>query len=364
MSPKLCKVTVFILVAIMGAGIALAQGANIGLSASDASALETTIIASMNTRSGTELPWHGTGDITGKVTAQPAYTRASHGPCNVQCADPCRDLTVTVFTRKAFEEYTESRCLEAGAWVKIGDDVQRRYGSLEATETPQTVNSAASQPVCAAQSVHPSFDCCKAKGVIEQEVCSTPALASGDSQIAALYTQRLAQLSGTERDKLRNTQREWMSGRDSCERAPDRVACLSNIYSERLNQLSAPPPAVSQVTVDKGQHVGAQTEVGNSTTAMSSLVVKAQSGLKNLLYYQGEPDGVLGRSTKVALQEFLSDEGVLPNAQQSLSARPTDVVLKMISEARARSLRTDCAGFSFNQTPGFGRFVACGKISE
>ncbi len=78
-----------------------------------------------------------------------------------------------------------------------------------------------------------SFDCAKASTAVEMEICNDPALGALDSALGDLYAALLPALGEESQPNLRQSQRDWLAQRDTCQDAP----CLSAAYVERLQAL-------------------------------------------------------------------------------------------------------------------------------
>lgn len=65
----------------------------------------------------------------------------------------------------------------------------------------------------------PSFDCRKAKSVVEKTICADREFAAQDSEIAVLFARAVSTLTASapaEVAKLRADQRAWLQTRDDC----------------------------------------------------------------------------------------------------------------------------------------------------
>lgn len=71
----------------------------------------------------------------------------------------------------------------------------------------------------AASAQGPSFDCAKAKGQVEQQICADPGLSALDRQLAAVYKAAAAKATGKLGAALRTEQRAWVKGRNDCWKA-------------------------------------------------------------------------------------------------------------------------------------------------
>jgi len=93
----------------------------------------------------------------------------------------------------------------------------------------------------------PSFNCKKATGLIEKQICGNPEFEPIDRDIASLYTRSLAMLAKTDADALRAEQRAWVKERDECEDMihgdppimADVLMCMRKTMGERKARLQA-----------------------------------------------------------------------------------------------------------------------------
>ncbi|MBM7061929.1 MliC family protein [Pseudomonas sp. UL073] len=94
----------------------------------------------------------------------------------------------------------------------------------------------------------PSFDCAKAQGQVEQQVCSSPELSALDRQMAALYAKAGQQVDAAGLKSLKATQRGWIKGRDDCWKAADVAQCIRYSYQVRLIELQIQSGSVQAPT--------------------------------------------------------------------------------------------------------------------
>jgi len=88
----------------------------------------------------------------------------------------------------------------------------------------------------------PSFDCKKARTRIETAICADAMLARLDRQTAEVYQTKLGYTFAlADKEKLRQSQRDWIETRDkSCTGAmPGK--CLAKVYRDRVMVLTRPP---------------------------------------------------------------------------------------------------------------------------
>ncbi len=88
----------------------------------------------------------------------------------------------------------------------------------------------------------PSFDCVKARTVVERAICSDVALARLDRELHERYLMSLGVAERAKKEALRQTQRSWLQRRDAGCADPTSarlVTCLDDLYQERLKSLGA-----------------------------------------------------------------------------------------------------------------------------
>jgi|SRR5581483_6638121 len=96
-------------------------------------------------------------------------------------------------------------------------------------------------------SAAPSFNCKKAAGLVEKQICGSREFEPLDRDIAELYTRSLAVLGKTDADALREEQRAWVKERDECEDqirgnppiVTDVLACMRTTMTARRTRLQA-----------------------------------------------------------------------------------------------------------------------------
>ena len=97
---------------------------------------------------------------------------------------------------------------------------------------PPTAATAAPAPAVPSRA-RPSFDCAKARTKGEIAVCSNAGLAALDRNMAAQYTQAIAQGTPQQRELLRSTRDRFLAYRDRC---PSR-ACIGDAYVGRMREI-------------------------------------------------------------------------------------------------------------------------------
>lgn len=82
--------------------------------------------------------------------------------------------------------------------------------------------------------VRPSFDCRKARTLVEKLICANPRLARLDAQMSIAYF--TLQTKGNLSESLLNEQRTWLrEKRDKC----NDLQCLTSRYTERIQELTS-----------------------------------------------------------------------------------------------------------------------------
>lgn len=71
----------------------------------------------------------------------------------------------------------------------------------------------------AALAQEPSFPCTKARGTVEEAICSVPTLAALDRKLDEVYKAATAKAKGAPATQLREEQRGWVKGRNDCWKA-------------------------------------------------------------------------------------------------------------------------------------------------
>lgn len=86
-----------------------------------------------------------------------------------------------------------------------------------------------------ARAERPSFDCSRTRSQAEDMVCSDPALAASDRQMARAFQRALR--AGVPPGQLRAEQNDWLDIRDDAARRSPRA--LAAVYDQRIEELNA-----------------------------------------------------------------------------------------------------------------------------
>jgi uncharacterized protein YecT (DUF1311 family) len=114
------------------------------------------------------------------------------------------------------------------------------------TTAPQPLTwsppSSAPQPVPpppsnASKAVKPSFDCAKARLVVETLICNDVELAALDRVMAETYRAVKGTVSPDRREHFRREQLDWLAQRNSCQSGADPRRCVKNLYFSRTAEL-------------------------------------------------------------------------------------------------------------------------------
>lgn len=109
----------------------------------------------------------------------------------------------------------------------------------------------------------PSFDCAKADGTVQKQICSDTALGALDRKLDEVYKAAVKKATGKMLATLRTEQRGWVKGRDECWKATkdtpswitaswtvDSVkACIEANYKVRTSELQATWRLIAPKTV-------------------------------------------------------------------------------------------------------------------
>ena len=80
-----------------------------------------------------------------------------------------------------------------------------------------------------------SFDCTKAKSLVEQKICTDPLLGRLDETLAVNYRSMLDSDFGNTQKSLRDEQEKWLAGRNRCKT----TECLVQDYRKRIDDTCA-----------------------------------------------------------------------------------------------------------------------------
>ncbi|BDM63004.1 hypothetical protein NFHSH190041_04560 [Shewanella sp. NFH-SH190041] len=92
----------------------------------------------------------------------------------------------------------------------------------------------------------PSFDCSKASGSVEEEICRSPQLQALDIKLAKLYRLAMSQLQGERKAWLKTDEIGWIKGRNDCWKSSDMPWCVAANYRDRITELQIMSQAVSK----------------------------------------------------------------------------------------------------------------------
>ncbi|WP_218512011.1 lysozyme inhibitor LprI family protein [Variovorax sp. dw_308] len=190
-------------------------------------------------------------DATNVVKHYTAFIATNFSALVLQCENGDCESTDFVTMARAANQFTIR--FKAAA----GGDIVQMYSSaaldpsLKPKTAPAPVEVKGPPPPIAAQSapatstappfeptaseVRPSFDCAKARTVVEHLICNDASLASLDVRMSDSYKDALR--TTDDRAGLRKAQKAWLE--DSRNRCMT-VACLQSSYEQRIASLSTP----------------------------------------------------------------------------------------------------------------------------
>jgi len=121
-----------------------------------------------------------------------------------------------------------------------------------------------------------SFDCNKAKTLVEQTICSNTELSSLDDQVAARYKEALQTTENKE--SVKTDQRKWLTTRNNCKE----VDCLKEVYVKRISELDRlPSPPGLPNTTEVAQAAPSATDI--ETLINKGDLAGAHSGIEQVI---------------------------------------------------------------------------------
>jgi len=143
---------------------------------------------------------------------------------------------------------------EQKAWLKLRNTcadptcVKRAYENrlraVSATNTQSVPASAPPDGIALAGSFVPNADCVKPVNAEMQRQCYPPDMAKLETELAQVYAATLAR--GTDVDKIRNDQKDWIKERNACAQADFPARCLGYIYRKKIIRLRVPATTQAQ----------------------------------------------------------------------------------------------------------------------
>jgi uncharacterized protein/heat shock protein HslJ len=85
----------------------------------------------------------------------------------------------------------------------------------------------------------PAFDCRKASGEIEKQICADSELGALDRTLSVVYAAALRKARNEHPPMLKAEQRGWIKGRNACWKAADQQQCVAQAYRLRIAELQA-----------------------------------------------------------------------------------------------------------------------------
>ena len=156
----------------------------------------------------------------------------------------------------------------------------------------------------AAQAQGPTFDCAKAKGEVEQAICSDPALAALDRKLAEVYQAATAKAKGKPATQLREQQRGWVKGRNDCWKAKGQETwitatwtvktvkdCVDAQYRQRTSELQAVWRLVAPKTVSHACQNNPANEVVANFFETDPPTIRLERGDRTVTLWRVGPAG-------------------------------------------------------------------------
>jgi uncharacterized protein/heat shock protein HslJ len=224
----------------------------------------------------------------------------------------------------------------------------------------------------------PAFDCRKASGEIEKQICADSELGALDRTLSVVYAAALRKSRNEHPPMLKAEQRGWIKGRNECWKAADQLQCVAQAYRLRIAELQARyrlvPVSASATFICEGDSRNQvianffQTdppsliaERGDSVSLMfqqpAASGARYQGRNESLWEHQGEATVVWGygapemRCQKQQLSELASLAGSawelvaiqsMDDAQGTIHiAKPATFTLSFSTDGRAK-FRIDC----------------------
>ena len=99
-----------------------------------------------------------------------------------------------------------------------------------------------------AQAADPSFDCEKARSIVEKLICSNDELANLDRGVAAFYKNAIRNESKADKARKRKIQRRWVKTRERCGSSANPIICIRDLYQQRIDELSNTDNPITEIT--------------------------------------------------------------------------------------------------------------------
>ena len=98
-------------------------------------------------------------------------------------------------------------------------------------------------PVPATAADYAPLDCPRAKTRSEKTICSNYGLGQLEARMATLYAWATSLVAMGQRGDIQDAQRAFITKREACKSS---VACMTNVYSDRIKQLDAVMSRISE----------------------------------------------------------------------------------------------------------------------
>lgn len=153
--------------------------------------------------------------------------------------------------------------------------------------------------LAASAATGPTFDCRKASGEVEKQICGDAALAALDRQLDTVYQAASAKAKGKPATLLRNEQRGWVKGRNDCWKAKGQQTwitatwtvdsvkgCIDAQYRLRTSELQAVWQLLPPKTVSYACQNNPANEVVASFFASDPATIRLERGDRSVTLWQ------------------------------------------------------------------------------
>ena len=145
----------------------------------------------------------------------------------------------------------------------------------------------------------PTFDCARARGAVEQQICADARLAALDRQLDQVYRAASAKAQGRLGSVLRAEQRGWVKGRNECWKAQGQetwitatwtvktvAACIDAQYRLRTSELQATWRLLPSKTVSYACQDQPGSEVVATFFASAPATIRLERGDRSATLWQ------------------------------------------------------------------------------
>lgn len=159
----------------------------------------------------------------------------------------------------------------------------------------------------------PAFDCRKASGEIEKQICADSELGALDRTLSVVYAAALRKARNEHPPMLKAEQRGWIKGRNACWKAADQQQCVAQTYRLRIAELQARyrlVPVSASTTFICGGDSRNQIIVNFFQTDPPSLIAERGDSI-SLMFQQPATSGAHYRGRNESLWEHQGEATVV-----------------------------------------------------